>query len=81
MHSKSRQIIAFHIGDRSKASGQALMAKIPEDLKKKPFFTQMTSQLTEKLSPFCSTDPVGKSLVRQVIWRDLTALCGKDVVD
>lgn len=34
MHSKSRQIVAFHVGDRSKASGQALMAKLPEDLKK-----------------------------------------------
>ena len=34
MHSKRQQIVAFHVGDRSKASGQALMAKLPEDLEK-----------------------------------------------
>jgi len=45
MHTKSRQIVAFHISDRSKASGQALMAKLPEDLKKKASFIQITSQL------------------------------------
>ena len=30
MDAKSRQIIAFHVGDRSRASAKALWAKIPE---------------------------------------------------
>jgi len=81
MHSKSRQIVAFHVGDRSKISGQALMAKLPEDLKKKPSFIQITSQLMERLSPLGSTTPLGKSLGKQVTLRDLTAPCDKDVPD
>jgi hypothetical protein len=81
MHSKSRQIVAFHVGDRSKTSGQALMAKLPEDLKKKPSFTQITSQLMEKLSPSSSTSPSVKGLGKQVILRDLTARYDKDVPD
>lgn len=38
MHSATRQILAFHVGKRNKASGEALMAKLPADLKKSPLF-------------------------------------------
>ena len=34
---KSRQILALHIGDRSKSSGEILMKKLPEELKKSHF--------------------------------------------
>jgi len=34
MHAETRQILAFHVGNRTKASGEALMAKLPIDLKK-----------------------------------------------
>ena len=71
MHTKSRQIVAFHVGDRSKASGQALMAKLPEDLKKKASFTQITSQLTEKLSHLHNTVPVEKNWGKRIILRFL----------
>jgi insertion element IS1 protein InsB len=60
MHSKTKQILAFHIGKRNKASGETLMAKLPEDLKKKPTFTQINSQLTMKLSPLKQHTPLGK---------------------
>lgn len=73
MHSKTRQIIAFHVGKRNKASGEALMAKIPADLKKKPDFTQISSLLTTKLSPGSSTNPLARNLERQVTLKDLTA--------
>ena len=73
MHSKSRQIVAFHVGDRTKASGQALMAKLPEDLKKKPSFIQITSQLMERLSHSGSTTLLEKSPEKQVTLRDLIA--------
>ncbi len=79
MHAKSRQIVAFHIGDRSKKSGQALMAKLPEDLKKKPSFTLITSQLMEKLSLSANITPSEKNLEKQVTLRDLTARSDKDV--
>ena len=36
LHSATRQILAFHVGKRDKASGEALMAKLPTDLKKSP---------------------------------------------
>jgi hypothetical protein len=36
MHSSTRQILAFHVGKRNQASGEALMAKLPEELKKSP---------------------------------------------
>lgn len=79
MHSKTRQILAFHIGKRNKASGEALMAKLPEDLKKKPTFTQINSQLTMKLSPGSSTSLSAKNLGKQVTLRDLTAQSDNDV--
>lgn len=34
MHSATRQILPFYIGKRNKASGEALMKKLPDDLKK-----------------------------------------------
>ena len=45
MHSVTRQILAFHVGKRNKASGEALMAKLPDDLKKKSAFIQINSAL------------------------------------
>lgn len=81
MHSKTRQILAFHVGKRNKASGEALMAKLPEDLKKKPSFTQINSQLITKLSPGNSIAPSARNQGRQVILKDLTARFGSDVQD
>ena len=37
---KSRQILAFHIGDCSKSSGEILMKKLPEELKKSHFLNR-----------------------------------------
>ena len=47
MHSKTRQILAFHVGKRNKASGAALMNKLPEDLKKAHFYTDKFSAYYE----------------------------------
>ncbi len=81
MHSKTRQIIAFHVGKRNKASGEALMAKIPADLKKKPDFLQINSLLTTKLSLGNNTSLSVRSLGRQVTLKDLTARLDNDVHD
>ena len=79
MHSKTRQILAFHVGKRNKASGEALMAKLPADLKKKPSFIQINSQLITRLSPGHSITQLEKNLERQVTLRDLTAQYVSDV--
>ena len=79
MHSSTRQILAFHVGKRNKAAGEALMAKLPEELKKKPTFTQISSQFTMKLSHGRNIVPLAKNLGRQVTLKDLTARLGRDV--
>lgn len=81
MHSTTRQILAFHVGKRNKASGEALMAKLPEDLKKKSTFIQISSQLIMKLSLGNNIALSVKNLGRPVILKDLTARLDKDVQD
>ena len=78
---KSRQILAFHIGDRSKSSGEMLMKKLPEELKKKPFFTQTISQFTSKSFQKNTIDQLEKTQGKQITLKDLTARLGKDAQD
>ena len=78
MHSSTRQILAFHVGKRNKAAGEALMAKLPEELKKKPTFIQISSQFIMKLSPGPNIVPLAKNLGRQVTLKDLTARLDSD---
>ena len=49
MHEASRQILAFHVGKRNKASAEALLSKIPLDLKN-PSFTQISFSLEKNRS-------------------------------
>lgn len=81
LHTSTRQILAFHVGARTKASGEALMAKLPAELKKKPDFIQINSQLITKLSPGNNISPLAKNLGRQVTLRDLTVRLDNDVRD
>lgn len=80
MHAETRQILAFHVGNRTKASGEALMAKLPIDLKKKHFYTDKFSAYFE-IIPWKQHSPVGKGSGKQVILKDLTVRSGKDVQD
>lgn len=81
MHAETRQILAFHVGNRTKASGEALMAKLPIDLKKKHTFIQINSQLILKLSLGNNIALLAKDPEKQVILKDLTARSGKDAQD
>ncbi len=81
MDTKTRQILAFQIGDRTKKTGESLMAKIPQEVKKKPCFIQTTSQLIAKLSQENNMFPLEKSLGKQVILRDLIAPYDNDAQD
>jgi len=78
---KSRQILAFHVGDRSKISGEMLMKKLPDELKKKPFFTQIITQFTTKSFQKNNIDQLERDQGKQITLKDLTALSGKDVQD
>lgn len=80
-HSKTRQVIAFHVGKRTKASGLALLEKLPEDLKKKPSFTQINSMFTTTLSLGRNIDQLEKNLEKRVILKDLIALLDKESQD
>jgi len=79
MDSKTRQILAFHVGDRSKSSGEALMKKLPSDLKKKPSFTQINFQFTTKSSPGCGIDLLERNLEKQATLKDLTVRLDRGV--
>jgi len=81
MHAETRQILAFHVGNRTKASGEALMAKLPIDLKKKHTFIQINSQLILKLSLGNNIALLAKDPEKQVMLKDLTVRSGKDVQD
>ena len=47
MHSATRQILAFHVGKRNKASGESLMKKLPHDLKKSPLLYRIKMFICE----------------------------------
>ena len=81
MHSKTRQILAFHIGKRDKVSAEALMNKLPVALKKKPGFTQINLQFTTKLFHGNNIARSQKNQARQVILRDLIAQLDSDAQD
>ena len=81
MHSKTRQILAFHVGKRDKVAAEALMNKLPGELKKKPTFIQISSQLTSKLFHGNNIALLEKNQGRQVTLKDLTAPLDNDVQD
>lgn len=74
MHSKTRQILAFHVGKRSKQAAEQLWAKLPEELKKKLSFIQTNSRLILKLSLLANIDLATSNQVKQVILKDLIVL-------
>ena len=80
-HSDTRQVLAMHVGKRNKASAEALLAKLPEDLKKKPSFTQISSlsTMTSFLSP--NTRQLENNQVRQATLSDLTTPYDNDALD
>lgn len=77
-HSNTKQVLAFHVGKRTKASGLALLSKLPEELKKKPSFTQINSLFTTTSSLGLSTDPLEKALAKRIMLRDLIVLLDKE---
>jgi hypothetical protein len=81
MHAQTRQILAFHVGERNKSSGQKLLAKLPEELKKNPFFTQIDSMFIMKSSPDRNIALSISKAEKRAILKDLIIPCDKDALD
>jgi transposase-like protein len=73
-HSASRQVLAMHVGKRDRRSAEALLSKLPEDLKKKPSFTQISSQSTTKFFLGSSTKLLERGREKRVTLKDLIIL-------
>lgn len=71
LHTETRQVLAMHVGKRTRESAECLLAKLPIDLKKKPSFIRISSQCITKSFLKHSTDQSGKNQAKQVILRDL----------
>lgn len=80
-HSKTRQVIAFHVGKRNKESGLALLEKLPEELKKKLSFIQINSMFITKSFHLQGIDLLEKNRGKRVILKDLIALLDKEYLD
>ena len=76
---KSSQMLAFHVGDRSKNSAAMLMEKLPGELKKNYFFTQIISPFIPKSLPKNNIVLLAKDQEKQITLKDLTALLDNDV--
>jgi transposase-like protein len=80
-HSNSRQVLAMHVGKRTRKDAECLLEKLPEDLKKKPSFTQINSQCTTKSFLGYSIGQLERNQERRVTLRDLTTPLDKDALD
>ena len=80
-HSRTRQVLAMHVGKRTKKDAECLLQKLPEDLKKKPSFIQIVSQCTMKSFLGCSIDLSGKNLEKRATLKDLITPSDKGAQD
>lgn len=80
-HSATRQILAMHVGKRMRQDAECLLKKLPEDLKKKQSFIQISFQCTTKLFLGNSTVPLEKNQERRATLKDLITPLDKDVLD
>lgn len=70
-HSETRQVLAMHVGGRTKESAELLLKKLPEDLKKKPSFIQINSLSTTKCFLLGDIERSERNQARRVILKDL----------
>ena len=77
-HSRTRQVLAMHVGKRRRQDAECLLEKLPEGLKKKPSFTQISSQCITKSFLGCNTVQLEKNQARQVTLKDLITPSDKD---
>lgn len=59
-HSKTRQVLAMHVGKRTKQAAECLLEKLPADLKKKAIFYTDKFSVYYEVIPWMQHCPVGK---------------------
>ena len=80
-HTQTRQVLAIHVGKRTKQSAEALLAKLPDDFKKKPSFSRINSLCTSSSFLGSSIELLEKNLERQATLKDLIIRSDSDVLD
>ena len=80
-HSATRQVLAMHVGKRTRKSAEILLGKLPEDLKKKPSFTQIASQCTTMFLLGTAINQSERSPEKQVTLKDLITPSDKECQD
>lgn len=80
-HSKTRQILAMHVGKRTRQAAESLLGKLPEDIKKKPSFILISFQSITKSFLGNNIDPSEKNQERRAILKDLITPLDKDAHD
>lgn len=80
-HSSTRQVLGMHVGKRTKEAAECLLKKLPEDLKKKPSFIQISSQCITTSFLGCNIEQSAKSLERRVTLKDLITPSDRDALD
>lgn len=80
-HSASRQVLAMHVGKRDRRSAEVLLSKLPEDLKKKPSFIQISSQSTTKSFLGSNIKQLERSQERRATLKDLITPLDKGAQD
>ena len=75
MDAVTRQIIAFHIGDRSRQSAQALWRKLPTGIKSTPLSTRIVTKSIRVSFPQPNTAPSPSWPVRPITLNVSTAPC------
>ncbi len=59
-HSRTRQVLAMHVGRRTRQAAECLLEKLPEDLKKKAIFYTDKFSVYYEVLPWTQHRPVGK---------------------
>ncbi len=79
-HSPTRQVLAMHVGKRTRKDAKCLRGKLPEDLKKAIFYADKFSVYYEVV-PWIRHRPVGKESGKTSYLKDLIIRSEKDVHD
>ncbi len=80
IHRATRQVIAFHVGDRSRKSARALWEKLPNKFKNTAYSTPMIGRVTKLSFHRDSTCTVSKSST-PTTWKGSIVPSVKDVLD
>ena len=77
---QTRQVLAMHVGSRDLQNAQALLARLPDDLKKKRRSIPTNFPSTTKPFPGNNTVVMESAQVLQLTWKDFTVRLDRDAL-